>query len=53
MMSIKYEHLLCVSDALGALHVFLLAFAFSLLFFLLSLPDSSQPCLPFASESVV
>lgn len=24
MMSIKYEHLLCVSDALGALHVPLL-----------------------------
>lgn len=27
-MSIKYEHLLCVSDALGALHVPLLALGF-------------------------
>lgn len=30
MMSIKYEHLLCVSDALGALHVPLFAFTFFL-----------------------
>lgn len=43
-MSIKYEHLVCVSDALGTLHVPLLAFAFSLFWPLPSLPDSLQPC---------
>lgn len=41
MMSIKYEHLLCVSDALGALRVPLAAFAFPLFWFL---PNSLQPC---------
>lgn len=40
MMSIKYEHL-CVSDALGQLHVPRFAFAFPPFWFGLSLPALS------------